>query len=84
MRLFSTILLVLQLTAYRFLSALMAVSAKKELIDRLCVARDEMVGVYGFVFYRDGEWVPIVIDDKLYLRVRITVYSVLGHVADSC
>lgn len=32
----------------------MAISAKKkELIeDRLCVARDEKVGVYGFVFYR--------------------------------
>lgn len=38
-----------------FLASLMAVSAKKELIDKLCVARDEKVGVYGFVFYRDGE-----------------------------
>lgn len=35
-----------------FLAALMAVSAKKELIDQLCVARDEAAGVYGFVFYR--------------------------------
>ncbi|KAL9019825.1 MAG: hypothetical protein Q9185_002874 [Variospora sp. 1 TL-2023] len=25
------------------------------------------VGVYGFVFYRDGEWIHEVIDDKLYL-----------------
>ncbi|KAF2206309.1 hypothetical protein CERZMDRAFT_72258 [Cercospora zeae-maydis SCOH1-5] len=52
-----------------FLAALMAVSAKKELIERLCVARDEKVGVYGFVFYRDGEWIYEVIDDKLFLRV---------------
>lgn len=52
-----------------FLAALMAVSAKKELIDRLCVARDEKVGVYGFVFFRDGEWIYEVIDDKLFLRV---------------
>jgi hypothetical protein len=35
-----------------FLASLMAVSAKKELIENLCVARDEKVGVYGFVFYR--------------------------------
>jgi hypothetical protein len=34
------------------LAALMAVSAKKDLIEALCVARDEKVGVYGFVFYR--------------------------------
>lgn len=35
-----------------FLAALMAISAKKELIDDVCVARDEKIGVYGFVFYR--------------------------------
>lgn len=52
-----------------FLASLMAISTKKELIDRLCVARDEKVGVYGFVFYRDGEWIYEVIDDKLFLRV---------------
>jgi len=47
----------------------MAISAKKELVEKLCVARDEQVGVYGFVFYRDGEWVPEVIDDKLYTKI---------------
>ncbi len=47
----------------------MAISAKKDLVEKLCVARDELVGVYGFVFYRDGEWVYEVIDDKLYLKV---------------
>ena len=35
-----------------FLSALCAISNKKNLIDNLCVARDEQVGVYGFVFHR--------------------------------
>ena len=30
--------------------------------------RDEDVGVYGFVFFRDGEWNPVIVDDKLYLR----------------
>ncbi|KAF1817906.1 cysteine proteinase, partial [Dissoconium aciculare CBS 342.82] len=54
-----------------FLAALMAVTAKKDLISKLCVARDEKVGVYGFVFFRDGEWISEVIDDKLYLRVLL-------------
>lgn len=47
----------------------MAVSAKPELISHLCVARDEKVGVFGFVFFRDGEWIHEVVDDKLYLQV---------------
>ena len=37
------------------LAALMAVSFNQDLIDRLCIARDEKVGVYGFVFHR-GEY----------------------------
>lgn len=32
------------------------------------MARDEQVGVYGFVFHRDGEWFSEIIDDKLYLK----------------
>ncbi|MCJ1281827.1 hypothetical protein MMC26_001150 [Xylographa opegraphella] len=51
-----------------FLSALCAIGNKKGLIDRVCVAKDELVGVYGFVFHRDGEWTYTVIDDKLYLN----------------
>ena len=35
-----------------FLAALCAISNKKHLIDNICVARDEPVGVYGFVFHR--------------------------------
>lgn len=38
------------------------------MIERVCVARDEQVGVYGFVFHRDGEWFSEIIDDKLYLK----------------
>ncbi|KAL9119920.1 MAG: hypothetical protein Q9187_003520 [Circinaria calcarea] len=52
-----------------FLSALCALGNKEGLIDRVCVARDEKVGVYGFVFHQDGEWIQTVIDDKLYLNV---------------
>ncbi|KAK5115558.1 hypothetical protein LTR62_001217 [Meristemomyces frigidus] len=55
-----------------FLAALIALTAKKELINNVCIARNEKVGVYGFVFYRDGEWIPEVIDDKLYLNVGDT------------
>ncbi|KAF2398664.1 cysteine proteinase, partial [Trichodelitschia bisporula] len=50
-----------------FMSALCTLSNKEGLIERVCVARDEQVGVYGFVFHRDGEWMSEVIDDKLYL-----------------
>ena len=39
-----------------------------ELIERLCVARDEAIGIYGFVFYRDGQWIYSIVDDKLYLK----------------
>lgn len=34
------------------LAALMSLSAKPGLIKRLCVDRDEKIGVYGFVFFR--------------------------------
>ncbi|KAI1262626.1 cysteine proteinase [Xylariaceae sp. FL1019] len=49
------------------LAALCTLSNKPSLIERVCVARDEMVGVYGFVFHRDGEWTSVIIDDKLFL-----------------
>ncbi|RYP44149.1 hypothetical protein DL768_009358 [Monosporascus sp. mg162] len=49
------------------LAALCTLSNKPSLIERVCVARDEAVGVYGFVFHRDGEWISEIIDDKLFL-----------------
>ncbi|KAL8853966.1 MAG: hypothetical protein Q9221_001274 [Calogaya cf. arnoldii] len=49
------------------LAALCAITNKKDLVDRVCVHRDEQVGVYGFVFHRDGSWNQTIIDDKLYL-----------------
>ncbi|KAI1336482.1 cysteine proteinase [Xylariaceae sp. FL0016] len=49
------------------LAALCTLSNKPSLIEKVCVARDEMVGVYGFVFHRDGEWISEIIDDKLFL-----------------
>lgn len=55
-----------------FLSALSALCSMEaaelgNLAERICVKRDEAVGVYGFVFYRDGEWRSEVVDDTLYL-----------------
>lgn len=49
------------------LAALCTLSNKPSLIERVCVAQDQMVGVYGFVFHRDGEWISEIIDDKLFL-----------------
>ncbi|KAI9808877.1 MAG: hypothetical protein M1827_007152 [Pycnora praestabilis] len=50
-----------------FLAAICGISNKEGLISKICVARDEKVGVYGFVFHRDGEWISTIVDDKLYL-----------------
>ncbi|CAE6445197.1 unnamed protein product [Rhizoctonia solani] len=52
-----------------FLSALAIVSTLEELIEKICVARDEKVGVYGFIFFRDGVWVDVIIDDLLFVSV---------------
>ncbi|PVH89096.1 cysteine proteinase [Cadophora sp. DSE1049] len=49
------------------ISALCALTNKPGLIKQICVARDEDVGVYSFVFHRDGDWFPEVIDDRLFL-----------------
>lgn len=44
------------------------IAHRTDLMDKICVGRDEECGIYGFVFYRDGEWFPTIIDDNLYLR----------------
>ncbi|SPO00997.1 related to calpain-like protein [Cephalotrichum gorgonifer] len=49
------------------IAALSALADVEDGIKRLCVEYDTRVGIYGFVFYRDGEWVYSIIDDKLYL-----------------
>jgi len=50
-----------------WLSAVATICHRRELMDKICVARNEACGVYGFVFYRDGAWIPTVIDDHLFL-----------------
>ncbi|KAJ3055624.1 hypothetical protein HK097_009951 [Rhizophlyctis rosea] len=51
-----------------FLAALATLTAVPSLIEAICVARDERVGVYGFIFFRDGEWISSVVDDQLYVK----------------
>ncbi|KAJ3522261.1 hypothetical protein NM208_g12934 [Fusarium decemcellulare] len=53
-----------------WLAALATIAHRKDLMKKICVARDEECGVYGFVFYRDGEWIWTVVDDNLYLSER--------------
>ncbi|KAF7371262.1 Calpain catalytic domain-containing protein [Mycena sanguinolenta] len=52
-----------------FVSALATMSTAPGLVEKFCVARDEQVGVYGFVFFRDMRWVSIVIDDLLFTSI---------------
>ena len=35
-----------------FMSSICTLSNKEDLLEKVCVARDEKVGVYGFVFHR--------------------------------
>ncbi|KAM5358030.1 hypothetical protein ACJZ2D_015669 [Fusarium nematophilum] len=53
-----------------WLAALATIAHRKDLMKKICVARDEECGVYGFVFYRDGEWISTVVDDNLYLTEK--------------
>ncbi|KAK7952553.1 uncharacterized protein PG986_008281 [Apiospora aurea] len=64
-----------------WLAAVATIAHRKDLMERVCVARDEECGVYGFVFQRDGEWVPVVVDDNLYLTS--TDFDHYGDVYDS-
>ncbi|KAH8156480.1 hypothetical protein CIB48_g11765 [Xylaria polymorpha] len=50
-----------------FIASLSAMANVDDSVKRVCVEYDTRVGIYGFVFYRDGEWIYSIIDDKLYL-----------------
>ncbi|KAH7133348.1 hypothetical protein B0J13DRAFT_587619 [Dactylonectria estremocensis] len=53
-----------------WLAALATIAHRKDLMNKICVERDEECGVYGFVFHRDGEWISTVVDDNLYLKEK--------------
>ncbi|KAL0068058.1 hypothetical protein AAF712_004962 [Marasmius tenuissimus] len=44
-------------------------STAEGLIESFCVARDETVGIYGFIFFRDSYWVTVIIDDLLFTSI---------------
>ncbi|EXL89982.1 hypothetical protein FOIG_16740 [Fusarium odoratissimum NRRL 54006] len=50
------------------MASLTALSKVPGGLQRICVAHKTKIGIYGFVFYRDGEWIYSIIDDKLYLK----------------
>ncbi|GJJ11681.1 hypothetical protein Clacol_005917 [Clathrus columnatus] len=52
-----------------FLCGVATLSSLPGLIEKICVERDEKVGIYGFIFCRDGEWVDVIIDDQLCTSV---------------
>ncbi|KAJ7730187.1 hypothetical protein B0H16DRAFT_1469759 [Mycena metata] len=41
----------------------MTMTTAKGLLEKFCVARDEQVGIYGFLFFGDTAWVPVIIDE---------------------
>jgi hypothetical protein len=53
-----------------WLAATSTLCSVEGVMERICVARDDKCGVYGFVFFRDGEWISTVIDDYLYLKEK--------------
>ncbi|KAK0488665.1 hypothetical protein IW261DRAFT_1639013 [Armillaria novae-zelandiae] len=52
-----------------FVSALATVCTPKGLVEKFCVARDEKIGVYGFIFFRDNKWVDVIIDDLVFTSI---------------
>jgi hypothetical protein len=55
------------------MAALCTLSEKAGLIEKLCVAHDQDVGVYGFVFYRDGAWISEIVDD--FVRISLVLVA---------
>ncbi|KAF4332354.1 hypothetical protein FBEOM_13850 [Fusarium beomiforme] len=51
-----------------FVASLTALANLEYGLTQICAAHDTEVGVYGFVFYRDGAWTYTIIDDTLYLQ----------------
>ncbi|KAF9087956.1 hypothetical protein BGX29_000538 [Mortierella sp. GBA35] len=52
-----------------FVASLAVISNIPGLLEQLCVKRNEQVGVYGFIFFKDGDWVSTVVDDQILYRI---------------
>lgn len=67
-----------------WLAALGTIAHRKDLMEKICAVRNEEVGVYGFIFHRDGEWISTVVDDYLYLTESdfdLEIYDATGKKA---
>ncbi|KAJ2930752.1 hypothetical protein H1R20_g6335, partial [Candolleomyces eurysporus] len=62
-----------------FLCALATISNIPQLVHEVCVARDEEVGVYGFVFYKDNGWVSVIIDESVHVLFILGPQTSLTH-----
>ncbi|KAF8909517.1 hypothetical protein BGZ58_005975, partial [Dissophora ornata] len=60
-----------------FLASLAAVSNISGLLEQVCVKRNEEIGVYGFIFFKDGDWVSTVVDDQLFYKTDKSFRSAL-------
>lgn len=58
-----------------FLAAISTVTNVEGLLEKICVARDELVGVYGFVFMRGGCLAPIYRFRLTASRRRVEVHD---------
>ncbi|KAG0313113.1 hypothetical protein BGZ99_009077 [Dissophora globulifera] len=52
-----------------FVAALAVITNIPGLLEQLCVKKNEEIGVYGFIFFKDGDWVSTVVDDQLFYKV---------------
>ena len=59
------------------IAALCSLETGEQLLEKVCLAeaRDPEVGVYGFLLFRDGEWISVIVDDKLFLSQPDYDYS---------
>ncbi|KAG0050551.1 hypothetical protein BGZ83_004674 [Gryganskiella cystojenkinii] len=58
-----------------FLASLAVICNIPGLLEQLCVKRNEQIGVYGFIFFKDGDWVSTVVDDQLFYRTDSRNYK---------
>ncbi|KAJ3011934.1 UNVERIFIED_CONTAM: hypothetical protein HDU68_001450, partial [Siphonaria sp. JEL0065] len=52
------------------IAAISTLSSQPQLLLKTMIERDEEVGVYGFVFFRDGKWISSIVDDQLYVKAK--------------
>ncbi|UKZ78679.1 hypothetical protein TrVFT333_006425 [Trichoderma virens FT-333] len=50
-----------------WVAAVASIAHRRDIMEKICVARNESCGIYGFVFHKDQGWISTVIDDNLYL-----------------